>query len=412
MSEDEVMISSAPSEKEMPFRPFKQALPGLLFLASLFFLNFTCRVIFAPLLPVIERELVLDHTVAGSFFFFISAGYFISILTSGFVSSVLGHKKTIVLSMVASGLAISLIGFCGSVFLFCGCLFLLGLATGLYLPSGLTTITRSVSPPYWARGLAIHEFAPNIGFFAAPFLGEIMLSRLSWRAGIQWLGFSMIVLGILYLFRAQGCTERGRRPDFETARGFFVLWQFWLLVILFALAICSTLGVYAMLPLFLVSSHGMVSEEANTLVAVSRISSIVMPLIAGWFGDIFGNRPVIVGVLFLTGLATIMMGLSSGKLLVLFIILQPMLAVCFFPSGFAVLADLGPAGHGNAAVSFCIPFAFVLGGGIMPTLIGAMGDHLSMAAGFVTAGAAMTAGGILAFFNLIRKTHRDVPVPS
>ena len=406
------MKPSPSSLKEVPRQPFLLALPGLLFLAALFFLNFTCRVIFAPLLPVIERELMLDHTAAGSFFFFISSGYFISILTSGLVSSVIGHKKTIVLSMVTSGMAAFLVGFCDSVQSFRGCLFLLGLATGLYLPPGLATITRKLPPEYWARGLAIHELAPNVGFFIAPFLGEIMLSQLTWRAGIQWLGFSMILMGILYLLRAEGCPERGRKPDYGTIRGFFILPQFWILVILFALAICSTLGVYAMLPLFLVSSHGMVSEEANTLVAISRISSIIMPLLAGWFGDIFGNRPVIIGVLFLTGLTTIMMGVSSGRLLTFFIILQPMLAVCFFPSGFAVLTGLGPAGNGNAAVSFCIPFAFVLGGGIMPTLIGVMGDHLSMASGFITAGVAMTAGGILAFFTLIRKTRQDVPVPS
>jgi MFS transporter, NNP family, nitrate/nitrite transporter len=394
------MIPSTLSAGVMPRQPFMQALPGLLFLVALFFLNFTCRVIFAPLLPVIERELVLDHTAAGSFFFLISAGYFVSILTSGFVSSVLGHKKTIVLSMIASGVAVFLLGFCNSILLFHGCLVLIGLATGLYLPSGLATISHSVSPEYWARGMAIHELAPNIGFFLAPFLGELMLSRLSWREGIQWLGVSMVILGLFYLLRAEGCPERGQRPDVRMIRKFFILPQFWLLVILFALAICSSLGVYAMLPLFLVSSHGMASEEANTLVAISRTSSIVMPLLAGWFGDTFGNRPVIIGILFLTGITTIMLGVSTGRLLVFFIILQPMLAVCFFPSGFTVLTGLGPAGHGNAAVSFCIPFAFLLGGGVMPTLIGAMGDHLSMALGFITAGVAMTAGGILAFFTL------------
>jgi hypothetical protein len=60
------MTPSPSAEKEMPFRPFRQALPGLLFLTSLFFLNFTYGVVFAQLLPVIERELELDHAVAGS----------------------------------------------------------------------------------------------------------------------------------------------------------------------------------------------------------------------------------------------------------------------------------------------------------------------------------------------------------
>ena len=60
------MTPSPSAAKEMPFRPFRQALPGLLFLTSLIFLNFTSGVVFASLLPVIERELELDHTAAGS----------------------------------------------------------------------------------------------------------------------------------------------------------------------------------------------------------------------------------------------------------------------------------------------------------------------------------------------------------
>ncbi|MBU1138257.1 MAG: MFS transporter, partial [Proteobacteria bacterium] len=144
-----------------------RALGGLLFLAGLFFLNFTSRVIFSPLLPFIEQEMGLDHAQAGSFFLFISAGYFFSILASGFVSAQIGHKKTIVLSTIASGAVLLTLGFCTNLFTLRLTLFCLGLAAGLYLPSGLATISRLVAPAYLARGMAIHELAPNLGFVAA-----------------------------------------------------------------------------------------------------------------------------------------------------------------------------------------------------------------------------------------------------
>ena len=79
---------------------------GLSLLAGLFFLNFTARVIFSPLLPIIEGEFDLDHAASGSFFLLISAGYFISILSSGFISSWINHKNTILLSTVATGLVL------------------------------------------------------------------------------------------------------------------------------------------------------------------------------------------------------------------------------------------------------------------------------------------------------------------
>ncbi|MDO9514888.1 MAG: hypothetical protein Q7J01_02140, partial [Syntrophales bacterium] len=59
----------------------------VVFLTVVFFLNFISRVILSPLMPSIEADLGLGHGAAGSFFLFITAGYFISIAGSGFISS-------------------------------------------------------------------------------------------------------------------------------------------------------------------------------------------------------------------------------------------------------------------------------------------------------------------------------------
>ncbi|MEK7375343.1 MAG: hypothetical protein AABZ85_10015, partial [Thermodesulfobacteriota bacterium] len=44
-------------------------------LTGIFLLNFLSRVVLAPLLPVIEKELSLGHTAAGAFFMMIALGY-------------------------------------------------------------------------------------------------------------------------------------------------------------------------------------------------------------------------------------------------------------------------------------------------------------------------------------------------
>ena len=75
-----------------------------------------------------------------------------------------------------------------------------------------------------------------------------------------------------------------------------------------------------------------------------------------------------------------------------------MVAVCFFPSGFAVLSTLGPEGKGVLAISLCIPVAFLLGGGVLPVLIGVIGDYASIGVGFTVTGTAMMAGAALSFF--------------
>lgn len=385
-------------------RPGSKVLRGLFSLAGLFFLNFTSRVIFSPLLPIIEGEFGLDHAAAASFFLLISAGYFCSILLSGFVSARINHKRTIVLSTIATGIVLVLLSLCSTLFWMRIGLFSLGLAAGLYLPSGLASISILVKPAYLARGMAVHELAPNLGFVAAPILADMMFRCCSWQQGLMWLGILMIGAGVFYGASGGGCRDRGRSLDLLTSQAILSRPEFWLLVLFFSLAMSSSLGVYAMLPLFLVSDQGMTPERANRLLAFSRIAAIMMPLAAGWFGDRIGNRLVMAFVLLIAGLCTVLLGLSSfSPWLIALVILQPMVAVCFFPSGFAVLSTLGPEGNGALAVSLCIPVAFLLGGGLLPVLIGVIGDHVSIGAGFMVTGTAMMAGAALSFFVSFEK---------
>lgn len=383
----------------MDDRPGRKVFSGLFFLVCLFFLNFTSRVIFSPLLPIIEGEFSFDHAAAASFFLLISAGYFCSILLSGFVSARINHKNTIVLSTIASGIVLLLLGLCSTLPLMRIGLFSLGLAAGLYLPSGLASISSLVTPAYLARGMAVHELAPNLGFIAAPILADMMLRCCSWQQGLMWLGLLMIGAGVSYGMAGGGCHERGRSLDFLTSQALLSRLDFWLMVLLFSLAICASLGVYAMLPLFLVSDQGVTLERANRLLAFSRIAALMMPLLAGWLGDRIGNRSVMVFVLLIAGLCTVLLGLISfSPWLIALVILQPMVAVCFFPSGFAVLSTLGPEGKGVLAISLCIPVAFLLGGGVLPVLIGVIGDYASIGVGFTVTGTAMMAGAALSFF--------------
>ncbi len=141
-----------------------------------------------------------------------------------------------------------------------------------------------------------------------------------------------------------------------------------------------------MLPLYLTAEHGMENESANTLVAVSRISSVFMPLVGGWLGDRVGNGKLLRYILCTAGVLTIPLGFLQGIPLLVFLVLQPMVAVCFFPSAFAVLARLGGKEVKGAAVSLCVPLAFLIGGGLLPMCIGLIGDHSTLAVGYWTIG--------------------------
>ncbi|WP_163339641.1 MFS transporter [Desulfopila sp. IMCC35008] len=377
--------------------PFATVLRALLFLALIFFLNFTSRVVFSPLLPVVSGELGLDYLDSGSFFFFISAGYFVSILLSGHVSSRLGHTPTVALSSCLSGVMLLVLASCTSFTTLRLGLVGIGMTAGLYFPSGLATIGRMVPSGYLARGMAIHELAPSLSFVLTPLLCGAALPFISWRQGLVVLGCILMVVGALYYLRAQKDCGFGTIPGFSLIMRMVRLPGFWLLTLMFSMAICSTLGIYALLPLYLVTEKGMGEEAANLLVSLSRISSVFMPIAGGWLGDRFGNRKIMGGVLFLAGVLTVPLGVSSGLPLVVLIVAQAMVAVCFFPVGFAEISSLGHGKDKGAAISFLLPLAFLAGGGILPTLIGGVGDMSRLGYGFVVAGSMMILASLAVF---------------
>jgi NNP family nitrate/nitrite transporter-like MFS transporter len=80
------------------------------------------------------------------------------------------------------------------------------------------------------------------------------------------------------------------------------------------------------------------------------------------------------------------------------IFLQPVIAVCFFPPGFAVLSAIGPPALRNVAVSLTVPVAFIVGGGAIPAWIGFMGDTASFASGIACVGGLIMMGALLSLY--------------
>lgn len=373
----------------------------LLVLTSIFFVNFTARIIYAPLLPEIERDLNISHGEAGSLFLLISAGYFLSLLCSGWFASRLTHGKTITLSSVVLGLALIGTAFSRNLWTIRLSLFVLGLAAGLYLPSGIATLTKLIGYRHRGKAIAVHELAPTLGFAASPLLSELVMMRFSWQTVVVLLGMMALLMGLVFARFGKGGDFPGAAPGFDSFKPFFGEPAFWLMLLLFGLAISSSLGIYTMLPLYLIHEHGIERNFANSLVALSRVSGLGMIFVGGWVTDRIGAKKTLIFIFLLSGITTILIGAASGAWVLAAVFLQPMLAVCFFPAGFSALSRIGPANARNIAVSLTVPFAFLFGGGAVPTGIGFMGDVTSFALGIVLVGVLILSGALLAgFLNL------------
>jgi MFS transporter, NNP family, nitrate/nitrite transporter len=171
---------------------------------------------------------------------------------------------------------------------------------------------------------------------------------------------------------------------------------FWLMLGLFGLGVSSTLGVYAMLPLYLVDERQMNQSWANTIVALSRSYGPILGLLGGLVSDRLGPKRTILTSLVFTGVVTALLGLMPHPWINVVVLFQPLLAVWFFPAAFAVLAAITRPEARNLAVGFAIPFGYMVGGGGIPTFIGVMGDAGSFALGFIATGIVIALGGVLA----------------
>ncbi|HTX54877.1 MAG TPA: MFS transporter [Candidatus Baltobacteraceae bacterium] len=358
------------------------------YLTAIFFLNFVSRVMLGPFLPIIEHDLGLGHAGAGSLFFFIQVGYAAGLFGSGLLSWRFTHRRAIMLSSLGLGIALLGLSRIGSVGELRAWLVVLGTSAGVYLPSGIATITHVVQEGHWGKALAFHELAPNGGFVTAPLIAEALFAAVGWRGVFAILGCVAILLALCSRSLREAGNFAGEPPRGRSIVFLLRTSSVWVMGCLFATGgIGPGLGLYGMLPLFLVSGVGLSWETANTITGLSRVSSLVAIFVSGWLTDRIGYRHTLLLTLASTGLLTIALGLFHGPALTpTLIFFQSGVASLFFPPAFVAVSQLVPPHMRNLAISLTIAMGVVLGGGGVPSLIGYLAEVASFSAGFTLLG--------------------------
>jgi MFS transporter, NNP family, nitrate/nitrite transporter len=356
-------------------------------LTTIFYLNFSSRVMLAPLLPVIEKDLGIRHGEAGSLFLYIACGYGLGLASSGFVSSRLTHRMTIILTIILVGFSLLVISGSNSLGLMRVGLVLVGIFAGFYIPSGIATLTGLASQEHWGKALAVHELGPNLGFITVPLLAEALLKFFPWRQSLAIIAAASILMGGLFFFFGKGGKFKGDPPSLQSMGKILKSPLYWVMVSLFTVSIGSTVGLYTMISLFLVNEMGIDRVGANTLMGFSRVFGIVVLFSAGWITDRFGPKRAMTIFILATGVFTLLFGALRGPLAtpaVMFF--QAASGACLFPVGFTVISLVFPLKLRGVAVSLVMLIAFPLGAGLIPSAIGHWADAFSFASAFALLG--------------------------
>jgi len=387
-------LNSASNGKQTQSFP----LGSTLLIVGVFLMTFVGRAIISPLLLPIEDSFGLSHAEGGSLFFVISLGLMITMFFSGYILRHFQHHTGIAISVMVTAAGLFVLAGSRNIFWFRTGLFLVGAAAGLYLPSGIVTITELVPVEKRGVGIAMHELGPIIGLAASPLIAEIALRFSSWRTMLLILGVISLFAGIIFARFGRGGRLYGTPPHWRALSRIMKKRDFWIITLFFILAIGEEVGIYSMLPAYLTDGKGLDQSIVNSIVSSSRLTSLLMIFTAGWMADRFGYKRMIAFTAAACGIVTLLLGFAEGWLLIAALYVQPMLVSAFFPAGMIAMAGISNAEQRNLSVSLIIPLGYLFGGGMVPALIGRLAEQGAFGLGFILVGASMAVSPILVPF--------------
>jgi MFS transporter, NNP family, nitrate/nitrite transporter len=372
-----------------------RALPFLFLLWFLWYINMSVRVVFSPILPILEDEFMINHARASSIFMFQAAGYGISIFCSGFFSGRVGYKKSIVISLFVSSLLFFMIPFVkvfSVLYLFS---FMLGLSIGMYLPSAIPLITEYYAEKDWGKSIAIHDSGASVAIFSIPLIALFLLHFVQWRGIFVVLAVGFFVSAILFYL---ACDEvKVRRPEKSPFGGLVRNRSLWIMGVLFAFVSGANLGIYSIVPLYLTKELSLGIGYANTILGVSRLGGIGVAVLAGFLVDRLNLRKVLFIVTLVTGILTIFLGAAAVRHIGIVLFLQAVVVTGFFPVGLVSIAKMFSREMRSMATGMILTVAIIFGVGIIPYLLGLSGDLISFRFGIVILGVLVCLSSGLAF---------------
>jgi MFS transporter, NNP family, nitrate/nitrite transporter len=373
-----------------------RALSVLLFFSFLWFMNMGARVIFSPILPLLEDEFLVTHARASSIFMFQAIGYGVALVFSGFFAGVLGYKKSIALSLTVSSSLLFLIALVKVFPIFYLLGFVLGLSTGFYLPSALPLITEYFAEKDWGKCISIHDSGAPVSIFGIPLIVMFLLHFFDWRGILAVFGAAFLASAIIFYLTS---AEVQVKHSEKTMLGDLIkMPSLWTMEVLFAFGAAANMGIYAITPLYLTKELSLSIEYANTILGLSRLGGVGVAIAAGFIVDRINLKKVMFVLLLATGILTVFMGLASARHVGILLFFQAVFVTGFFPVGLVSIARMFSRETRGMATGLILTFSMIFGVGIISYLLGLSGDLVGFRFGIVILGILVCATSPLSFF--------------
>ncbi|MBW2066742.1 MAG: MFS transporter [Deltaproteobacteria bacterium] len=366
----------------------------LLIFWFLWFLNFSSRTVLSPLLPVIEDEFLVSHTLAGALFLFLSVGYTIAVFISGLLSIRVGYKRSIMLGFLVLVTSLFSLKYVFGYGYLAVCFFFVGAGTGIYIPCALPLLTLIFNPKNWGKAIAFHETAASFSILAIPILTALALEVVSWRFIFVMLSAACLVGVIIFLkFVPDLSEQRGE------GTGLAVILRrsdFWIMTAFWVTAAINAMGIYNIIPLFLIKEKGMAFDSANTLFGISRIGGLLVILLTGFLLDRYSLRKILAATFLIMGISTTGIALAPNHwLLAIMLVAQATISTMFFPVGMMAIASSTDSKERSVYTGVIVSISALFGIGIATTVLGALADKFNFLSGILGLGILTTGTAVL-----------------
>jgi len=368
------------------------------------FVNILARVIYSPITPFICNEMHLSHAETGNIFLVLSLGFAITLFASQYFSAMFSHRSTIIFSILTTGITVMLTAHTHTFQQFRLAIFTVGISSGLFIPSAVALIRESIPNYHLGKAFGVFGTAQSFAFILSPLCIECFVGFVHWRDILNVFGLLSAVLSLFFLFLMHKKAEKSLPVTFSFIKEVLTWPSFWILNLLLCVINGLNIGIYNMIPDFFERHNLVAMQDVNYLIVFARTISILTALIGGYLVDLLGFKKSLVAVLFVCGVVTTFMGMTSNPTLALILFcIQSPIAACLMPMIHFGITTIVPNEKNAAIVSIMAPFGFAFGAGIVPQVLGFFGDSNLYGEGFVIFGFTSLAFALMFSTNAIYK---------
>ncbi|MEU7816107.1 MFS transporter [Pseudonocardia sp. NPDC049154] len=343
-----------------------------------------------PILPALATQLHASHTQVELLFTSYLVVTAVAMLVTGWVSSRIGAKRTLVIGLaliVVFAAAAALAGGIGGIVGFRAGW---GLGNALFIATSLAVIVGSASGGF-AGAIVLYETALGVGIASGPLLGGL-LGTISWRGpffGVSALMLIALVATVVFVDKTPRPAEPSRLSEPLTALRHRSLRTTSLVGLLYNWGFFTLLGYAPFLMNLSALRLGAVFFAWGVLVALFAVFG------ATWLKDRFGTARTLYGSLVCVAVILAVIGTFSGSV--------PTVIVAVILSGAFVglnntlvttaVMSISPVPRNVASATY--GFVRFIGGGLAPFVAGLLAEGLNVHVPFWIAAVVVLAGALL-----------------